>query len=279
MTFPLKIIGLIKSKVVGSTNILITMDMTTPSTAGIFLTFASGSLTIDWDDGGGDIPFVSNVELTKTYTVSGIKVAEIKGDFANITKLRADNNKITNISNLQTGLLTDLRLNDNLLSSLNLSSSTVSGTFFLFNNPTLASVGFATSGNGIITNTLLFGCAFTALDFTNVGLGGTAQAYGMSSLTSVIFATSGNAAFTGTVYFYSDSIGDLDFSNFPTSDGISIRLRSNNFTSTEHDDQLINLNATGWINCTLQIASGNDARTSASDAAYNNMIANGWTIT
>ncbi len=278
MTFPLKIIGLIKSKVVGSTNILITMDMSTPSTAGIKLRFASGSLTCDWGDGGGDIPFVTNVELTKTYTVPGIKVAEIKGDFANITRFRADNSKITAITNFQTGHLTELILNNNSLTSLNLSNATVSGTFWLYSNSPLSSLIFATSGNGIISNVLLNGCNFSSLDFSNVGVQGAIQAAGMG-MTSVTFASSGNGALTGTCYFDGNSLPGLDLSNFPSSTGITIRLANNSFTAGEHDNQLINNIPSSWVNSSLSIITGNTARTSASDAAYNNLIANGWAIT
>ena len=90
LTYP---VGFLSPKVAP---ILITMDMSTPSTAGINLTFASGSIRIDWKEGGGKVPFVSGVELTHTYITPGTYIAEISGDLENITKFIADNSNITN---------------------------------------------------------------------------------------------------------------------------------------------------------------------------------------
>lgn len=262
-----------------STDILVTLDMSTPSTAGFRLVFASGSLTMDWDDGGGDIPFVSAVELTKSYSTPGTKNCVIKGDFANITQFWADDSKITSIVNLQWTLVSNLRLHNNLLTSLDLGNAPITGTLFLFENSNLDSIAWATSGNGILTNTLLYGCAWTALDFTNIGVGGTLLIYNMQSLLSIIFATSGNSAFSSQLYIYGNRVSNIDFSNIPASSGLTIRLFNNDFSATEHDDQIINFAATDWGANNLAITGGNAARTSASDVAYNALIADGWTIT
>lgn len=394
--------------------ILITMDMSTPSTAGINTTF-TGSLNIDWKEGGGVVPFTSGVELTHTYTTPGTYIAEITGDLVNITKFLADTSKITNVQNFKTGLLAQLNLTSNLFAGvLDLSASPVSSVILLFLNSGLTGITFASSGNGTVINfqahlcgligilnldvitsaTVYFNnnpgltgvnfktgshisnfrgyfCNLTGVvDFSNITMSGLLSINNNSLLTGLNFATSGNSVFkfftatncnltgildlsnnpisssfnisgnslltgitfassgngtitalqlslcnlTGTLdlsnvpistffslvsnpnltgitfsgsgngvitsfFAYSCSLTNIDFSVFPTSDNSDIRVYSNSFTATEHDNQLINLDVTGWINGTLNIITGNTARTSASDTAYNNLIANGWTIT
>jgi hypothetical protein len=394
--------------------ILVTMDMSTPSTAGITLTFASGSLDIDWKEGGGKEAFTTGVEKTHAYVTPGTYIAEITGDFANITQFVADNSKITNISNFKTGLLTNLRLHQNLFTSIDLSDVPVSGTVFIYDCPNITSVTFASSGNSLVTSFVMrqnpnlasldlsnvpvsatfdvrdsgisgitfassgnskvtifraYNCSsLTSLNLANVPVGGsfevynsgisgitfsstgntivsTFSVYSCSSLTSLdlsnvpistnfrafsnplmtslIFSTTGNS--TVTLFSASDcDLSSLDLSNVPistafavrdnsnlssltlaaagngaltifavrgcslpnidltvfsTSDGVSIEQEDNAMTSTEVDNQLINLDSTGWINGTLDIAGTNAARTAASDTAYNNLIANGWAIT
>jgi len=259
--------------------ILITMDMSTPSTAGITLNFASGSLSIDWKEGGGKVPFVSGVELTHTYVVPGAYIAEITGDFDYITTFLADNNKITTINNLKTGLLTNFRIRQNLIvGSIDLSKAPVSNDFFTYDNSGHTEIILASSGNGTLDNVRMYNCNYSAIDFSNVNLRWQIFLFGNSSLNSLILPSSGNGAISA-FHAYSCALPSIDFSVFPTSDGVSILLYSNGMPSTEVDNQLINLDGTGWINGTLNIAGTNAARTSASDTAYSNLISNGWAIT
>ena len=181
----------------GEDEILIPMDMSTPSTAGITLTFASGSLYMDWDDGGGKIPFVTGIELTKTYVTPGTYVGRITGSFDQITQCIIDNSKITTISNLVTGLLTNFRINQNLYSgTIDMTNANVSGTFFCYSNSALTGITFANSGNGQLTNCTISACNISSLDFSNVTLAGTYNSSLNSSLSSITFASSGNGAMT-----------------------------------------------------------------------------------
>ena len=394
--------------------ILVTMTPTAGFTVGFNLTF-TGSIDIDFKDGSGKEALTSGVEKTHVYAASTY-IAEITGDLENITQFIADNNRITLIENLKTGLLTDLRLfsnlfttldlslapvselvyiyscanltgvtfassgnalvtqfvmrlnpqltslnlsnvpvsglfdcrgcsamnsltfatsgnglitifriydNTNLLGVINLSNNPVGGTFdfnnsgvsgfsfatsgntkftifrgdncpnltslnltnnpiggsiVLQNSPLLTSLTLATSGNTVLTNCDLRDCNFTSLDFSNNPLSVSISFSGNPNLNSLALAPSGNGVITAFSVNDCD-LPNVDFSVFPTSDGDIIRVFNNNFTSTEHDNQLINLDSTGWINGGLEILTGNTARTSASDTAYNNLIANGWTIT
>ena len=413
-TYP---IGLNSNKA-AEEKILITMTPTASFLAGINLTFASGTLTIDWKDGSSTENFVTGVELTHTYVIASTYIAEITGDLDNITKFIADNSRITFISGMQTGLLTDLRVSNNLYSGvLDLSLAPVSGIVFGHVNAGLTDVVFASSGNGTTTNLNFRNCDLTGtFDASNINVSGVVQfstnpnltgftfassgngtvtdldfntcditgnfslayvpvstsvyLYKNSNLTGITFATSGNSVgvvqayqcdltgvldlsnkpVSGGVRFETNSnlkgitfsttgngtatdfrasncdlTGTLDMSNLPfdgatflvyanpnltsivpassgngdigtyrvrdnaisninftvytSSDGCVIGMINNGFTFTEHDNQLINLDSTGWINGTLDIITGNTSRTPASDTAYNNLISNGWTIT
>lgn len=363
LTFP---VGLLSNKGAAVDAILVTMTPTAGFTVGFTLTF-TGDVYIDFKDGGGKEALTSGVEKTHLYAGAGTYIAEITGDLLNITQFIADNSRITNITNLKTGLLTNLSLYNNLITGiLDLSLSPISQVVNIYNNPftgiifsdsgngtltqfraylcsnltaldfssvplsgllwtydctSLTSITFATSGNGLFTNVNLRGCSLTSLDLSNNPISGSFLVYN-NSLNSLIFANTGNGTVTSFgVYnnnlnsldvsniilsgniqifinaslsslslnsvngaitnfaFYNDSLSNIDFSSFSTSNGVTIFAQNNSFTATEHDNQLINLDATGWINGTLSILTGNTARTSASDTAYNNLISKGWTIT
>ena len=412
MTFPLKIVGLLKSK---GEKILVTVTPTTSFTVGFNLTF-TGSIDIDFKEGAGKEALTSGVEKTNLYGVAATYIIEITGDLTNITKFIADSSRITTISNLKTGLLTDFQIWGNLYAgNLDMSNAPISGAFYTFgnsgltsithsltgnsitsiyrvencnitgvhdlsnvpvsgtlwinnntnftgfnfatsgngtlnslrvnstdiasldlsNNPItgtlwantctlLTSLTFATSGNGKLNNLRLYGSDITGtLDFSNMPISATVWCNSNSNLTGLIFSTTGNTLVTffdftncnistldltnvpigtsfrmngnssfSTITFAAAANGSLsdfnvatcnlpntDFSVFPTSDGVTITYVSNSLTATEHDNQLINLDGTGWINGSLLIIAGNTARTAASDTAYNNLISNGWTIT
>lgn len=82
-----------------------------------------------------------------------------------------------------------------------------------------------------------------------------------------------------TFRIYGCAMPNINFNVFSNSDGCTIESYSNAMTSTEVDNQLINIDGTGWINGTLNIAGTNPGRTSNSDTEYANLISNGWTIT
>jgi hypothetical protein len=373
MTFPLKIVGLLKSKVEPVDQIVITTNQSSLQTVGITLAFSTGTLTVDWDDGSANENFTTGVEKTKNYAGTGTYEIKISGDLTEITRFIADNSRITSITGLKTGLLTDFRINDNLYSgTLDMSNAPVSGLFHIHVNAGLSGIISASSGNGTLNDVRLYGTSITSLDlntpdipisgiffgpnnasFTSISFAssgnGTLTYFTMSStgltsldlntpdipisgifsirngsLTSIDFANAGNGSvsqmyldnndlifidfkdisFAGItrLWIYSNfTLGDIDisgvsgninsfrgyscdltnidFSGLSTPINPEVSIQSNNMTSTEVDDQIINLDNTGWINGILNIAGTNAARTSASDTAYNNLIANGWTIT
>lgn len=257
--------------------ILITMIPTASYTVGFTLTFASGTLTIDWKDGSATENFVSGIELMHTYTSASTYVAEITGDLENITKFIADNNRITNIENLVSLIADTTFLNVNLLTSLDLSNYPVKTAFNISNNSSLSYVTFASSGNEILNSCIFNNCSLISMDFSNVNISGVFTGRINPGLSSLVFSPSGNGVLTSFDCRLCD-LPDVDFTVFPVSNGVTIQLQSNSFTATEHDNQLINLYNWGSINGNLVIISGNTARTSASDTAYNWLIANGWTI-
>lgn len=402
----------------GAPPIKITTDQSTLQAVGIALTFAVGSLTVNWMDGSLAENFVSGVELTHNYSVQSSYDIEISGNFECITKFIADNSRITFIEDLRTGLLTEFDINGNLYvgvldmllapisvkfwaysnsgltgiifansgnqlvsnfivrlcdltgnlnvsnvpvenvfevhtnpnligvsfassengtltgfrgqlcnftGDFDLSNITVGGLFFIQSNPNLTGFIFATSGNSIFTNFDASNCDITGIpDFSNNPISGAFRIFSNPNMTNIIFATSGNALMTSAFYGYNCditgvldvsnipisanfiwrfnpnltnvlfsatgngaaglfdndncSLQDLDFSNF-TNSTPTIEMDNNSMSAAEHDNQLINLNGTGWINGALDILTGNTARTSASDVAYNNLIANDWNIT
>lgn len=207
-------------------SILITMTPTASYTVGFNLTFASGTLTIDWKDGSSTENFVSGVELTHTYTSASTYVAEITGDLGNITRFIADNNRITSISGLKTGLLTDLYLYNNLYSgTLDLSDAPVSNFVYLYLNSGLTGITFASSGNGNISRMWIDQCNFSSLDFSNLTFSsGQLRAYSNSNLTSVTFSTGSNSL-NNLDLGQCNITGTLDLSN--TTVSLTVDLASN----------------------------------------------------
>lgn len=277
MTFPLKIIGFLKTKVTQD-YIQLTTDQTSLQTVGITLTFASGTLTADWGDGSSTENFVSGVELTHSYGSTAVYNIKISGDLTNITQFIADNNRITAISGLTTGLLTNFYIQNNLINgNVNLSNAPVNGVILSYGNSNFTGFTFATSGNGALSNFQSYSCSVVSFDFSNISVGGIFYANTMTSLTGITFASSGNNALT--FFRINDTnMPPVDFANFPASNGVNMRCYNCNWTSTEHDNQLIYLYNKGWTGGILNIITGNAARTSASDTAYNWLIANGWSI-
>lgn len=216
-----------------SNKILITMTPTAGFTAGITLFFASGTLSIDWKDGSASENFTSNVELTHTYSIAGTYIAEITGDFEQITKFYADTSRITSIDNLQTGLLTDIRIQSNLLSgTLDLSKATISGLFNCNSNPNLTGITFASSGNSMLNFFHFASCNLTGtLDLSNVpiGTGSGCYIYGWSNpnLTGITFASSGNGTVQQILLYSCNLTGTLDLSNLSLANSCTFYCYSN----------------------------------------------------
>jgi hypothetical protein len=169
--------------------------------------------------------------------------------------------------------------NCNITGSIDLATPDIkiSNDVYGYNNAAFTGFAFATSGNSTIDNFRMYNCNIAAIDFSNVPIGNSAIFLLYSNpIASIIFAATGNGAIL-QAYLDSCQLPNIDFSVFATSTP-NIRLQNNSFTATEHDNQLINLDATGWVNGILNILTGNTARTSASDTAYNNLITKGWTI-
>jgi len=177
------------------------------------------------------------------------------------------------------GMVNNLRIYScPALTGLDLTNVPVSGTLWHHANANFTSLVLAASGNGTVTDYLGLGCDMSSVDFSNTPVSGRFRVDGNTALNALSHKATGNGALND-YWFYNTSLPNLDLSIFDTSNGVNMQCQNNSFTPTEHDNQLINLNATGWINGTLTIITGNTARTSASDTAYNNLIANGWTIT
>lgn len=173
---------------------------------------------------------------------------------------------------------TQVRLHDcDLTGVINFTNNPIGGTFYTYNNPNLTGFIFSLTGNTVITDFRIqnSGLAGT-LELTNVPVGNIFWPHD-NNLTNILFSVLENTALLQG-YCDDNALQNLDFLNFPNSTP-TIRMFGNGMNAPEHDNQLINLDNTGWNNGTLQIIPGNTPRTAASDAAYNNLLVKGWTIT
>lgn len=193
MTFPLKIVGLLKSKV-ADTVLKVTFNPTASYTVSITLTFTSGTLTMDWKDGSSTENFVSGVALTHTYTLAGTYVAEITGDYDQITQFNCIGKRLTSIQNLQTGVLSGFRIESNLYSgTLDMSDTQIAASFFYF----YSNSGLTGFVKPAITGSVsLFrgdNCNITGeLDIDTISLTQTFQINGNSNMTSIKHASNSN---------------------------------------------------------------------------------------
>jgi hypothetical protein len=197
--------------------------------------------------------------------ISGLFYAYLNSNLTSITFASSGNGTVSNM----------LIYSCNL-SSLDLSNVPISGTFNINGNTNLSSVTHS-STNGTTTVYYIYNCNLTSLDVSNITISGSFIARDNSSLSSITFNASNGSL--GIFDVDRCNLPNIDFSVFSNSDGITIEYQDNSMTSTEVDNQLINLDSTSWINGDIEIDGTNAARTSASDTAYNNLIANGWTIT
>ena len=210
--------------------IKVTMTPTNNFTAGINVTFASGTVTIDWGDGTIE-NFTSGTEKTHLYSTAGTYVAEISGSITNITKFIADTSKITKIENLKTGLLTDFRIFSNLYSgTLDMSLAPISATFYTYSNANLTGITFATTGNAKVTSMSCRACNLTGnLNLSNVPIGATFEMDTNSGLTGITFASSGNTIVTYLTLNNCGLSGTLDLTNVPI--GTNFQVHNNSSLS------------------------------------------------
>ena len=193
----------------------------------------------------------------------------LNSGLTNIIHASTGNEQITSYFAYQTGLT----------NILDLSNVPIAQSFNAYLCSSLPGITFASSGNGQTTFNI-FGCAFTTLDLSNVPLTGLFRAYSNTSLASITFANSGHGTISSIELYSCTSLGSVSFSTISENqDGINIQRQNCGMSATDHDNQLIDINSTGWINGSLNITTGNTSRTAASDTAYNNLISNGWTIT
>jgi surface protein len=180
-------------------------------------------------------------------------------------------------------VFTDFRVYNCALTSLDLSNNPVSGIVNISGNPSLTSVTFASSGNAQVYSLSMNQCNFSTIDLSNVPIRGVINFRLNPSLSSILFASTGNGAIT-TFRAYGCSISNIDFSIFSSSNSCTIEIYDNAMTAAEVNLQLVNLDGTGWINGTLNIAGTNAAADSTSGgvdglAAIASLQAKGWTIT
>jgi hypothetical protein len=159
----------------------------------------------------------------------------------------ASNSQITNIlfpNTLETGV--------NNVTSLGVNNCNLTGTLDL-SMFTKFTGGFSCSSNPNLTN-VIFPTLIVTEPITNLNMG-------------------------------SCNLGVINFTplNNTVRSGIVISLQSNMMTAAEVNENLVNLDATGWVNCTLNIAGNNAAPDTTSGgfngtAAIANLILKGWTV-
>lgn len=172
--------------------ILVTMTPTAGFTVGFNLTF-TGSVYIDFKDGGGKEALTSGVEKTHLYSSAGTYIAEITGDLTNITKFIADQCSIKFIENFKTGLLTDLQLQNNVYEGiLDITQARVKTKVLIFGNVLLTDILFATSGNELVSDLRVYDCDISVLKLSNVPVATLLFAYRNYNMTDIEFSISGN---------------------------------------------------------------------------------------
>lgn len=186
----------------------------------------TGSLKVDWGDGTPHGTFSDSVELTHTYAVANSYTVRVYGNRETITRIVADNNRITSITDLKANLLDFLNVKSNLLTGvLNLSNSPISGTFFTSSNTGLTGFAFAPSGNGALTNVQVDFCNLSSLDFAtpNILVSGTVYFNHNPNLPWPTFAANSSSA---NLRGYNCSVSgnlDLGANNFTISGLVSLQ--------------------------------------------------------
>ncbi len=171
------------------------------------------------------------------------------------------------------------------LTSLDLSGLTGLSSRFRVNScASLSSITMPTTASAFAT-WYAFTCGLTGvLDLSGLtGLAGDVRVYGNSAMTSIT-----NPSTSGVFSRYlaeSCDLGYIDFTVFSgTSNGVEIRLQNNGMTATEVNHILVDLDASGWINGSVNLSGTNSAPDGTSGGfdgltAKTNLITNGWTVT
>jgi hypothetical protein len=215
-------------------------------------------IQIDWGDGTFETLNLttSTQGFSHDYTNSGSFTIRFFNANEKLNKINANRNSSLSgdIANLPTGA-----------SVYRFRNTSVSGD--IANLPTGASEYrfFNTSVSGDIAN-LPTGASLYL--FRNTSVSGDAAILHTLSANISNFFINDTDANTYTAGSYSEDLS-----------GANLRLQDLNYTSTEVDNFLIDLDDSGASDGTLNIAGTNAARTSSSDTAINNLQSRGWSIT
>lgn len=183
-----------------------------------------------------------------------------------------------------------------LITEIDVRNSDITGTFDLTNLTNLSGE-LSLNQNDNMTGITLPSIP-NIVTITNISandLTGTIDISNITKMKTSLFAT-GNSNMTGltlpatnevmaTMNMQNNDLGYVDLSVLTaTNDNISIRLDNNNMTAAEVNCILEDLDNTGWIDGTINIAGSNSAPDGSSggcdgDAAKANLIVNGWTVT
>lgn len=196
----------------------ITFNPTAGFTVGLKLTFASGTITVDWKDGSATENFTSATTLTHTYTNAGTYRAELSGSLTNITRFDLTNTvRVTKIQNLRTGSLTYITIAAQLMTNetLDLTNAPLANNaILLLTQDSFDYIKFATS-NGTATYIIrLYGNDLKTLDLSNVPIGNEINFSNNYALTGITFKTSGNTIIA-TMNLSGCNLSTLDLSNVP----------------------------------------------------------------
>jgi hypothetical protein len=224
-----------------------------PSNTGIWINWGDG--TREWVEhiGAG-----SDVTTTHTYTLTGVKQLVFSGVLSNVTRFRCRdssfNGNISQFSNLTS------------LQSLDLFSSSIVGD--IANISGLTSITYVQFGDTSISGDIVAFSGMTSLTNLNSYNNSTTGDIGdLATLTAI-----SNMSIYLTVVGYNTT-------TLPTWSNATLSLLNNAWTQTEVDNFLIDLDAAGGTNGTLNIAGTNSAPSSAAISAINGLIANGWDLT
>jgi hypothetical protein len=128
------------------------------------------------------------------------------------------------------------------MSTLDVSSFTLSGTFYAYSNPNLTSITFSGSGN-TSSDFRIQACNLSTLDVSSFTLSGLFYAYSNSNLTSITFSSSGNT--NNNFLVQNCNLSTLDVSSF-TFSSLFIAFSNPNLTS-------ITFSSSGNISINFQV--------------------------
>jgi hypothetical protein len=247
---------------------------------------ANTGMWVDWGDGSSEwiehIGTGSDVNTSHAYGgAPGFKLLTFSGNLSAVTYFRSTDTLFGgDIANLDvfTGA-----------TYFNFYLTAVVGDISVFNGFTLPStIGLAdTDVSGNISNLSAI-VSLTALDLWRTSI--TGDIISLIALTSLTYLNAHDTALSGDVGDLSTltSLTTLNLettsvtygtTTLPAWSNCTISLQDNAWSVAEVDNFLIDLDAAGGTNGTLNIAGTNSAHSAASNAALANLIANGWAVT